>query len=97
MNLPVILSPAADREFEAAVAWYEQNAGLGERFVEQVQDALDRIGQRPELHAMIYQNIRRVLLSKFPYSVFYRILADRIEVIAVFHNKRDPKIWRSRA
>ena len=34
MNRPVILSPAADREFEAAATWYEQKAGLGERFVE---------------------------------------------------------------
>jgi len=97
MNLPVILSPAADREFEAAAAWYEQEAHLGERFVEQVQEAPDRIGQMPELHALVYQNIRRVRVQRFPYNVFYRILGDRVEVVAVFHNKRDPKIWQSRA
>ena len=38
MNLPVILSPAADREFEAATEWYEsEQTKLGTRFVTQVQ------------------------------------------------------------
>ncbi len=97
MNLSVILSPAADREFEAAAAWYEQEAGLGGTFVERVQEALDRIGQMPELHAVVYQNIRRVRVPRFPYNLYYRILGDRVEVIAVSHNKRDPKIWQSRA
>jgi toxin ParE1/3/4 len=97
MNLPVILSPAADREFEEAAAWYEQQAGLGEKFIERVQESLDRIGQLPELHAIIYQDVRRVRVPGFPYNVLYRMLADRIEVIAVFHTSRDPKIWKSRA
>ena len=87
MNLPVILSPAADREFDEAATWYEQRAGLGERFVERVQEALDRIGQAPELHSAIYQDVRRVRVQRFPYGVFYRILGDRIEVSAVFHDR----------
>ena len=97
MNLPVILSPAADREFEEAAAWYEQEAGLGDKFVERVQEALDRIGQMPELHATIYQELRRIRVQGYPYNIIYRILIDRIEVIAVFHNKRDPRIWKSGA
>lgn len=97
MRLPVILSPAADQELDEAAAWYEQRAGLGEQFVERVQEALDRIGRAPERHATTYRDIRRVRVQRFPYGVFYRILNDRIEVIAVFHDKRDPKHWRSRA
>jgi len=29
--------------------------------------------------------------------VFYRAHADRVEVIAVFHTRRDPAIWQGRA
>lgn len=65
MNPPVILSPAADREFEEATIWYEQEAGLGTVFVERVQEALDRIGRLPELHAMVYQDIRRARVQRF--------------------------------
>jgi len=97
MNLPVILGPAADREFVEAAAWYEEKMGRGEEFIERVQDVLDRIGRMPELHAMVYRDIRRAPVQRFPYSVLYRVLADRIEVIAVFHGKRDPRIWQSRA
>jgi len=96
MNLPVILSPAADREFDEAAAWYERHAGLAEKFVDQVQETLDQISRTPELHAAIYQDIRRARIRRFPYRVYYRILEDRIEVIAVFHDKRDPMVWRSR-
>lgn len=97
MTLPVILSPAATREFEAAAMWNEGEAGLGERFVERVQVALDLIGQSPELHATVYRDLRRVRVQGFPYNILYRILLDHVEVIAVVHNKRDPKIWQSRA
>jgi plasmid stabilization system protein ParE len=97
MSLAVVLSPAADREFAEAAAWYERQANRGEAFVEGVQQALDRIGQMPELHAAVYRNIRRIRVRGFPYNVYYRILSDRIEIIAVFHHKRDPKSWQSRA
>ena len=97
MSPPVILSPTADQVFEEAAAWYQKLAGLGERFVDQVQAALDRIGKTPELHATVYQNVRRVRVQRFPYSVFYRVLDHRIEVIAEFHDQRAPQIWRPRA
>ncbi len=96
MNLPVILSPTADREFEEAATWYHEEAGLGERFVTQVHEALERIGRMPELHAAVHLDIRRIRVRRFPYHVYYRILVDRIEVIAVFHNKRNPRNWQSR-
>ncbi len=98
MNLPVILNPTADREFEAAAEWYEkQQAGLGTRFVTQVQDALDRIGQEPELHAIVFKNLRRSRVSKSPYNIYYRALADRVEVLAIVHGRRAPSVWQSRA
>jgi plasmid stabilization system protein ParE len=97
MNLPVILSPMADREFVEAAAWYEREAGLGGAFIGQVQDALERIGRMPEMYATIHRDIRRARVHRFPYSVLFRVLPDRIEVIAVFHDKRNPKAWQSRA
>jgi toxin ParE1/3/4 len=98
MNIPVVLSPAADQEFEAAAAWYEeQKAQLGTEFVEEVQEALDRIGRMPDLPVVLYRNIRRVRVTRFPYNIFYRIHIDRIEVIAVLHSHRNPSDWKSRA
>lgn len=66
MNLPVILGRAADHEFEEAAAWYQNQARLGERFVDHVQEALDRVAKMPELSAVVYQDIRRIRVQKFP-------------------------------
>ena len=35
-------------------------------------------------------------LRKFPFSIFYRILPECIEVIAVVHQSRDPGTWQRR-
>jgi len=96
MKSPVILSTEAGREFEAAAIWYEQQAALGAGLVDCVQEALDKIGRNPELHAVIYRDIRRMCIRRFPYGIYYRILGDRIEVIALLHDRRNPDVWRSR-
>ena len=37
--------------------------------------------------------IRRTLLPRFPYGVFYAVRLDLVHVLAVIHNARDPKRW----
>ena len=97
MSLPVVLTPEAEAEFDAAADWYEQRAGLGSEFTANVRDVLHRIAGTPLLHQVIYQqDIRRAVVRRFPYSVFYRVDPGRITVIAVFDNRRDPAIWQGR-
>jgi hypothetical protein len=36
------------------------------------------------------------VLHRFPYSIFYRIVSRQVVVIACFHGKRNPTVWRSR-
>jgi plasmid stabilization system protein ParE len=98
MSLPVVLRRKARAEFDAAIDWYERHqAGLGLEFVSRVQAVLDRISATPEIHAKVYLEVRKALVWRFPYSIYYRIGADRVVVLAVFHNKRNPDIWKSRA
>lgn len=98
MSLPVILSPEAEQDVRDASAWYDaQRIGLGQDFLDRLSDALKRIGTMPELYASGWRNIRPCPLKRFPFVVYYRVLADRVEVIAVFHGSRDPSAWQSRA
>ena len=98
MSFPLVLRRKARIDFDEAFDWYEQQrAGLGVRFAERVQWVFESISAMPELHAPIFGDVRRALVRTFPYSVFYRIRGGRVVVLAVFHNKRDPKIWQSRA
>jgi plasmid stabilization system protein ParE len=51
----------------------------------------------PELPATIYRDVRRALVRRFPYAIYYRVEPERIAVIAIHHGKRDPRHWQSRA
>jgi plasmid stabilization system protein ParE len=96
MSLPV-LTPDAEADIEEAALWYERRAaGLGVDFVARVRDAVSRIAAHPELYPSVHNVVRRARLKRFPYGVFYRIQADRIEVIAVLHDRRNPTVWQQR-
>ena len=97
MNLPVALSPQAEADFDEAIDWYQRQAGLGQDFLVRVRDVFRRIAATPLMHQVIYRDIRRSLVTRYPYSVMYRVEHDRITVVAVFNNRRDPSIWKSRA
>jgi len=97
MTLPVVLTPQAEAELDDAAQWYEQQAaGLGTDLVEAVQRTLSLIENLPELYPVAHGTLRRGLLQRFPYAVYYRVHADRIEVVAIFHHRRDPAEWQRR-
>jgi plasmid stabilization system protein ParE len=88
----------ARAELRAAVRWYErQRAGLGDRFNAAVQAALDRIVADPNRFGKVYGEVRRTLITHFPYIVLFRVYDDRIRVISVFHTSRDPSVWQARS
>ena len=94
---PLFVPPEAERDIPEGRRWYdEQRQGLGDKFLTAVETVLDRIRETPFLYAKGYRSVRRVRLKRFTYVVHYRIVSDRIEVIAVEHGRRDPKRWKSR-
>ena len=97
MSLPVVLRVEAQADFDEAFDWYEaQRAGLGTDFATAVQQVFDRISVNPLMHAEVFQNVRKALVQRFPYGVFYQVEAGQILILAVFHAKRDPSIWQGR-
>jgi hypothetical protein len=52
----------------------------------------------PRQFPVIYRNVRRALLRRFPYALMFVIdLDDTLTVIACFHGSRDPAHWQKRA
>lgn len=97
MSLPVVLRDAAQAEFDEAFDFYEsQRPGLGVDFAAWVQQVFDRITANSQMHAVVFADIRKAVVTRFPYCVFYRAEATRVEVLAVFHTQRDPSIWQGR-
>ncbi len=98
MNARIVIRPEAEQDMADARDWYEdQRDGLGVRFLLALDEVCDRIAATPELVPPEYRSVRRLNLPRFPYVVYYRLVADFIEVIAVLHGSRDPQGWQSRA
>jgi hypothetical protein len=77
MNRRIAFRSAARAEFDEASDWYErQRVGLGAEFIAAVQETLDRISAAPEAHSPVFNDTRRALVRRFPYSVLYRAEAD---------------------
>ena len=82
------------RETAEAKEWYElQNPGLGEEFIAATELQLKRLEQAPLLYAEAIPNIRRALLPRFPYGLFYAVRGDLIHILAVLHDARNPRQW----
>ena len=93
-----VFRPEARDDLRDARDWYEaQRPGLGLELGAAVDDTLARIGTHPELYPEVVSGIRRAVLHRFPYGLFYRRRSGDIEVLAVFHHRRDPTVWRRRA
>ncbi len=98
MSLPVVLRPEAARDAEQTRDYLEgQQTGLEQRFLDRLHDVLARIDGLPELFGVVWRNVRAARLRHFRVVVYYPVHADRVEVLAVMHGRRDSSTWQSRA
>jgi plasmid stabilization system protein ParE len=89
--------PDAERDIAEAYRWYEeQRIGLGADFLLCIEEGLAKIQRAPEACPVVHKNVRRLLIERFPYGIFYAVEQPVIIVLAVFHERRDPATWRSR-
>ncbi len=97
MTLPVVWTPEANEDLLEARAWYDNiRPELGERFALAVEATLEAIAEHPLQFPVVYRNRRRAGVRRFPYSVFFEVLENRIVIIACFHGRRNPRRWQSR-
>ncbi len=91
MSLPIVFRAAAEAEYIDAIAYYEaQQPGLGVAFEEEVQAVLDTISSQPDRYPVAHRDTREAPIKRFPYCVYYRVRPDRLVVIGVFHQSRNP-------
>ena len=88
----------AQKELDEAVEYYNaQKEGLGNEFLENVIEALDRIGNYPNAWRQISDRARCCRTQRFPYGIVYQVRSgNEIIVIAVAHLHRKPHYWKDR-
>ena len=94
MAYRLTVSDRATREIGEAFEWYqEQQPGLGVEFLDALDVQFQSIIRSPELYAQTQRGIRRALLARFPYGVFYAAKGEIISVLAVVLTSRSPRRW----
>ena len=94
----LIYHPEAEAELIAAAQFYENRVpALGAEFLEAIDAGAALILQDPRRWRVVEGDIRRYMLSRFPYAIYYRVLPDEVRVLAVKHHRRHPDYWRSRS
>jgi len=93
----VVFTQAARAELIEAQDWYEREAtGLGRRFRQAIDTLAESMSANPRRFPILLKNVRRALLRRFPYSLFFIVEDETLLVIACFHASRDPLQWQKR-
>ncbi len=93
----LFVRPAARRDLAAAFRWYEGRAvGLGHEFLRAVAVTFAAVDRAPERFPAALDDVRKAVVRRFPYVVYFVVLPGAVSVVAVMHARRDPRRWRSR-
>lgn len=88
------IHPLVEQDFEEGYIWYEERQkGLGERFINAVDEKVKQILQNPEFYGSKgVKSIREAQVDKFPYLVVYKINKRKKEIYitSIHHTKKHP-------
>lgn len=97
MSHPVRLTPRAERDLLEARDHYHREAPHVEPdFENEIASSIQRIAEWPTMYQFVKDEVRRAVVRRFPFSIYYRLLPGWIEVIAILHQSRDPTTWQDR-
>jgi plasmid stabilization system protein ParE len=89
--------PEAEIDLAEARLWYSlQREGLDAALMRRVDQTLAAIAAHSQSYPIVYRNLRRAVVSQFPFAIFYESAQSAIVVFAVYHSRRDPDRTLSR-
>lgn len=97
MAFNLIVRLEAEQDLSAAFQWYEgRRTGLGHDFLLQVDAGFRFLERTPFIFPEIYRGIRRHLIKRFPYKIYYLVEETTVIILAVVYGGRDPQWIRKR-
>ena len=89
--------PAALQKVEDAQVWYgERSLIAASAFLRELSIGVQRIRDAPDRYPAAEAGTRRLLFDRFPFTIYYRVKSDTVNIVAVAHQKRRPGYWSSR-
>ena len=97
MTYNILIRPEARLDILDAYKWYQaKQTGLGHDFKSCVDEAMSKLSRNPNIYPMVYEDIHRGFVRKFPFGVFYIANNSTVTVLAVMHARRNPDTWKIR-
>lgn len=97
MTLRVRVTPEAQADIVDGRDWYEvASPGLGADFVDEVEATLRSAAEWPGAARVVDTTMRRALVARFPYGVFYVVDGGDLVVLGCVHVRRHPRVWKRR-
>jgi len=95
----VYYHPAVEAELREIQRYYEDRSpGLGIQFIDEFERQVLALAATPERWMVVTADIRRCLMRRFPYIIYFRrVGADSIRITVVKHQRRHPRYGRDRA
>ena len=85
---------AAQAEVSDIAEYLEaRRPGFGRKFIEELRRVEALLRDNPALYQPVNGDIRRAVLRRFPYGVFYVVDGDQVFVLACFHLRRGPRSY----
>jgi plasmid stabilization system protein ParE len=95
MRHDAYLTLRARSDLTNAHLWYQdRGTDLAADFLHEIDAVLEQLSRFPHSCPVVRKNIRRCLVHRFPYGLFYVVENRRIVVLAIMHQARDPKRWQ---
>ena len=92
MSFQLIFKPLAQIEIAEAFQWYQQpHINMGDAFLTELERVSCFIEENPQLYVCVEADIRRANFNRFPYSLFYVIDGNTVNILSCFHQHRRPK------
>lgn len=97
MSRRLVVRPLAEQDLLEAQEWYDgQRPGLGSEFRTAIDDLLQRVAGHPRAYPVVYRGLRRAVVRRFPYLVYFAVGPQTITVVACLHGRRDAGLLRAR-
>ena len=95
--MDVIFHPIADDEYWDQVYYYDKiSHKLSLKFCKSFSELIEGISKNPYLCHNRGGGICSVRVHGYPFSVFYKVDGNKIFVLSVCHERRNPSVWKSR-
>lgn len=97
MSDRVGLSKPARKDIEAIADWYRARSEVrAAEFRADLAECFEDIERFPESHPLVFRDVRKARLRRFPYMILYAIRGRRIRGVGCFHLHRHPQVWMER-